>query len=50
MASRPRDVYLLAAKRLGLPPERMMVLEDSGIGCRAALCGWHADRRRAQPP
>ncbi len=31
------DVYLLAAKRLGLPPERMMVLEDSGIGCRAAL-------------
>ncbi len=31
------DVYLLAAKRLGLSPGRVMVLEDSGIGCRAAM-------------
>jgi pseudouridine-5'-monophosphatase len=31
------DIYLLAAERLGLSPERMMVLEDSGNGCRAAL-------------
>jgi HAD superfamily hydrolase (TIGR01509 family) len=31
------DVYLLAAKRLGIPPAQMMVLEDSGNGCRAAV-------------
>lgn len=30
------EVYLLAAKRLGIAPARMMVLEDSGNGCRAA--------------
>jgi len=30
------DVYLLAAKKHGVLPERMMVLEDSQIGCRAA--------------
>jgi pseudouridine-5'-monophosphatase len=31
------DVYLLTAKRLGLPADGMMVLEDSANGCRAAL-------------
>jgi HAD superfamily hydrolase (TIGR01509 family) len=31
------EVYLLAAKRLGIPPSAMMVLEDSGNGCRAAV-------------
>ncbi|HEY3395886.1 MAG TPA: HAD family phosphatase [Lacipirellulaceae bacterium] len=31
------EVYLLAAKTLGLPPAQMMVLEDSGNGCRAAV-------------
>ncbi len=30
------DAYLLVAKRLGHPPSRMMVLEDSANGCRAA--------------
>lgn len=31
------EVYLLAADRLGIPPSGMMVLEDSGNGCRAAV-------------
>lgn len=31
------EVYLLAGKRLGLPPAEMMVLEDSANGCRAAV-------------
>jgi beta-phosphoglucomutase-like phosphatase (HAD superfamily) len=31
------EVYLLAARRLGLAPLEMMVLEDSGNGCRAAV-------------
>jgi HAD superfamily hydrolase (TIGR01509 family) len=31
------EVYLLAAKTLGLRPVQMMVLEDSGNGCRAAV-------------
>lgn len=31
------DIYLLAAERLGIPPKQMMVLEDSGNGCRAAV-------------
>jgi beta-phosphoglucomutase-like phosphatase (HAD superfamily) len=31
------EVYLLAAERLGMPPSQMMVLEDSGNGCRAAV-------------
>jgi HAD superfamily hydrolase (TIGR01509 family) len=31
------DVYLLAAERLGIQPAQMMVLEDSGNGCRAAV-------------
>ena len=31
------EVYLLAAKRLGIEPSQMMVLEDSGNGCRAAV-------------
>jgi len=31
------DIYLLAAARLGLPPQRTMVLEDSANGCRAAV-------------
>ena len=29
--------YLLAAQRLDLPPEAMLVLEDSGNGCAAAV-------------
>ena len=31
------DVYLLAAERLGVAPEQMMVLEDSQTGCQAAV-------------
>jgi HAD superfamily hydrolase (TIGR01509 family) len=31
------DVYLLAAKRLGLRPEQVLVLEDSGNGCAAGV-------------
>jgi HAD superfamily hydrolase (TIGR01509 family) len=31
------EVYFLAAKKLQLPPARVMVLEDSGNGCRAAV-------------
>jgi len=31
------DIYLLAAKRFGVPAEQMMVLEDSANGCRAAV-------------
>ncbi|HEX6960784.1 MAG TPA: HAD-IA family hydrolase, partial [Lacipirellula sp.] len=31
------DVYLLAAKRHGLTASEMMVLEDSQIGCQAAV-------------
>ncbi len=31
------DVYLLAAQRHGVAPQQMLVLEDSQIGCRAAV-------------
>jgi HAD superfamily hydrolase (TIGR01509 family) len=31
------DIYLLAAKRLGIPPQNCLALEDSPPGCRAAL-------------
>jgi HAD superfamily hydrolase (TIGR01509 family) len=31
------EIYLLAALRLGCDPSRMMVLEDSQNGCRAAV-------------
>ncbi|MAT68997.1 MAG: hydrolase [Planctomycetaceae bacterium] len=31
------DVYLLAAERHGVAPGEMLVLEDSQIGCRAAV-------------
>lgn len=31
------DVYLLAAKQHGIQPAEMLVLEDSEIGCRAAV-------------
>src|SRR5438045_704370 len=31
------EIYLLAAKRLDVQPPRMMVLEDSQNGCRAAV-------------
>lgn len=31
------EIYLLAAERLGCPPSRMLVLEDSQNGCRAAV-------------
>jgi HAD superfamily hydrolase (TIGR01509 family) len=31
------DVYLLAAQRHGMSPQEMMVLEDSQIGCQAAV-------------
>lgn len=45
-AARPKpapDPYLLAARRLDLPPGRCVVLEDSGAGVRAALAaGMHA--------
>jgi HAD superfamily hydrolase (TIGR01509 family) len=37
------SVYLLAAERLGIEPREMLVLEDSGNGCRAAVAaGAHA--------
>jgi beta-phosphoglucomutase-like phosphatase (HAD superfamily) len=29
------EVYLTAARRFGVPPSRMLVLEDSQAGCRA---------------
>ncbi|NOZ39617.1 MAG: HAD-IA family hydrolase [Planctomycetes bacterium] len=31
------DVYLLSAEKHGVKPEQVMVLEDSQIGCRAAV-------------
>jgi HAD superfamily hydrolase (TIGR01509 family) len=31
------EIYRLAAAHLGIPPSQMMVLEDSGNGCRAAV-------------
>lgn len=31
------DVYLLAARQLGVPPERCLAIEDSSNGIRAAL-------------
>lgn len=31
------QIYLMAAERLGIPPEQMLVLEDSGNGCAAAV-------------
>ena len=31
------EIYLLAAERLGLKPNEIMVLEDSANGCRAAV-------------
>ena len=31
------EVYLAAAKRMGIEPEQMLVLEDSAIGSRAAV-------------
>ena len=31
------EVYLLAAARFGMEPSRLLVLEDSENGCRAAL-------------
>lgn len=31
------EIYLAAAGRLGLPADRMLVLEDSQAGCRAAV-------------
>jgi HAD superfamily hydrolase (TIGR01509 family) len=38
LAGKPApDVYLLAAKQLGLPPAEVLVLEDSANGCRAAV-------------
>lgn len=30
------DIYLLAAERMGIPPDRCLALEDSAPGCRAA--------------
>ena len=30
------EIYLLAARRFGVPPAEMLVLEDSQNGCRAA--------------
>lgn len=31
------EPYLMAAERFGVSPERMIVLEDSSIGCRAGI-------------
>jgi len=31
------DIYLLAAEKHGVQPEQVLVLEDSQIGCRAAV-------------
>lgn len=31
------EIYLLAASRFGLPPEQLLVLEDSQNGCRSAV-------------
>lgn len=31
------EVYLLAASRAGVPPEQMLVFEDSATGCAAAV-------------
>lgn len=31
------DIYLLAAQRLGVPPQKCLALEDSGPGSRAAV-------------
>ena len=31
------EIYLTAARRLAVPPERMLVLEDSHNGCRAGV-------------
>ncbi|TWU25651.1 HAD family hydrolase [Bythopirellula polymerisocia] len=31
------DVYLLAAQKLGFPPQEVLVLEDSQLGCQAAV-------------
>lgn len=31
------DVYLLAARRLGIPPERCLAVEDSRVGVQAAV-------------
>jgi HAD superfamily hydrolase (TIGR01509 family) len=31
------EIYLLAARRLGLPPDQIVVLEDSANGCRAGV-------------
>jgi HAD superfamily hydrolase (TIGR01509 family) len=37
-SSKPHpEIYLTAARRFGLSPERLMVLEDSQTGCQAAL-------------
>lgn len=31
------DIYLLAAKKHGFPPQQVLVLEDSQLGCQAAV-------------
>jgi HAD superfamily hydrolase (TIGR01509 family) len=31
------DIYLLAAEKHGVPPQQVMVLEDSQLGCQAAV-------------
>jgi HAD superfamily hydrolase (TIGR01509 family) len=31
------DIYLLAAEKLGIPPQQVMVLEDSMLGCQSAV-------------
>lgn len=31
------EIYLLASKRLEIPPRQMMVIEDSANGCKAAI-------------
>ena len=41
------DMYLLAAERHAVRPDEMLVLEDSEVGCRAAVALWRLRDRRA---
>ena len=44
-------IYLLAAKTLGLDPQRCVVIEDSHIGLQAAKsAGWRITRHRLKTP
>lgn len=44
------DLFLCAAEKLGIPPERCIVIEDSDVGIEAANnAGMHALRYYARP-